>query len=45
MELRLSSHAEEEMSDDNPERRDVENAILKGWTDKAISKYDLTRYP
>ncbi len=41
----LSSHAEEEMSDDGLERKDVENAILKGRTDKKMTR-DLrgTRY-
>lgn len=30
----LSSHAEEEMMDDGPERADVESAILKGFLKK-----------
>ena len=33
----LSSHAEEEMLDDDLERKDVENAILKGWMDKKMT--------
>lgn len=41
----LSSHAEEEMVDDNLERADVENAILKGRIEKRLTK-DIrgTRY-
>ncbi len=41
----LSSHAEEEMADDNLERKDVENAILKGRIDKKMTR-DIrgTRY-
>jgi hypothetical protein len=41
----MSSHAEDEMLDDNLERRDVENAILKGRIEKKMT-YDLrgTRY-
>jgi hypothetical protein len=41
----LSSHAEEEMSDDDLERKDVENAILKGQIDKKMT-HDIrgTRY-
>ena len=33
----LSSHAEEEMLDDDLERSDVENAILKGFVDKKMT--------
>jgi hypothetical protein len=33
----LSSHAEEEMLNDDLERKDVENAILKGRTDKKMT--------
>ena len=32
----MSSHAEEEMLDDNLERKDVENAILKGRIEKKM---------
>lgn len=41
----LSSHAEEEMLEDDLERKDIENAILKGMTDKKMS-HDIrgTRY-
>ena len=41
----LSSHAEEEMLDDDLERDDVENAILKGLIEKKLSE-DIrgTRY-
>ena len=41
----LSSHAEEEMLDDDLERKDAENAILKGWMDKKMAR-DIrgTRY-
>lgn len=41
----LSSHAEEEMSDDRFSRNDVENAILNGSIDKKMT-YDFrgTRY-
>ena len=41
----MSSHAEEEMLDDDLERKDVENAILKGWMDKKMTR-DIrgTRY-
>lgn len=41
----LSSHAEEEMLDDDLERKDVENAILKGRMDKKMTR-DIrgTRY-
>jgi hypothetical protein len=41
----LSAHAEEEMLDDELERKDVENAILKGWIDKKMTR-DIrgTRY-
>ncbi len=34
----LSSHAEEEMVDDNLDREDVENAILKGKIQKRMTK-------
>ena len=34
----LSSHAEVEMLDDRLERRDIENAILKGRIQKRLSK-------
>ncbi len=41
----LSSHSEEEMSDDDLERKDVENAILKGRTDKKMTRdIRVTRY-
>jgi hypothetical protein len=33
----LSSHAEEEMLDDNLDRNDVENAILKGRIEKQLT--------
>ena len=33
----MSSHAEEEMLDDNLERKDVENAILKGRIEKRMT--------
>lgn len=33
----LSSHAEEEMLDDGLERKDVENAILKGRVEKKMT--------
>jgi len=33
----LSSHAEEEMLDDNLDRTDVENAILKGRVEKQLT--------
>ncbi|MBW2331677.1 MAG: DUF4258 domain-containing protein [Deltaproteobacteria bacterium] len=41
----LSSHAEDEMLDDELERKDIENAILKGRIEKKMTK-DLrgTRY-
>ena len=41
----LSSHAEEEMLDDNLERIDIENAILKGSIERKITQ-DIrgTRY-
>lgn len=41
----LSAHAEEEMADDNLEREDVENAILKGKVEKKLT-HDIrgTRY-
>ncbi len=32
----LSAHAEEEMLDDDLERKDVENAILKGQIEKKM---------
>ena len=34
----LSSHAEEEMLDDELERNDIENAILKGAIDKKMTR-------
>ena len=34
----LSSHAEEEMLDDELERNDIENAILKGRIDKKLTE-------
>ena len=41
----LSSHAEEEMADDRLERKDIENAILRGKVDKRMTR-DMrgTRY-
>ena len=41
----MSSHAEEEMIDDDLERKDVENAILKGRINKKMTR-DIrgTRY-
>ena len=33
----MSSHAEEEMLDDDLERNDVENAILKGFIEKRLT--------
>ena len=41
----LSSHAEEEMLDDNMERIDIENAILKGRIERKMTQ-DIrgTRY-
>lgn len=41
----LSSHAEEEMIDDNLERKDIENAILSGRIEKKLTQ-DIrgTRY-
>jgi hypothetical protein len=33
----MSSHAEDEMLDDDIERKDVENAILKGMIDKKMT--------
>jgi hypothetical protein len=33
----LSSHAEEEMAEDGLERRDIENAILRGKIDKKMT--------
>jgi len=33
----MSSHAEEEMLDDNLERKDVEHAILKGKIQKRMT--------
>ena len=35
----VSSHAEEEMVDDDLERKDVENAILKGRINKKMTQY------
>jgi len=41
----MSSHAEEEMLDDDLERKDVENAILKGKIDKKMTHDERgTRY-
>jgi len=41
----LSSHAEEEMWEDNLERPDVENAILKGRIEKKMTQdFRGTRY-
>ncbi len=40
----LSYHAEEEMSDDGLERKDVENAILKGRMKKMTGDIRGTRY-
>ena len=41
----MSSHAEEEMLDDNLERKDVENAILKGRIEKKMTHDERgTRY-
>ncbi len=34
----LSSHAEEEMREDDLERSDVENALLKGKIDKRLTR-------
>ncbi len=34
----LSSHAEEEMLDDDLERKDIENAILNGSMDKKLTQ-------
>ena len=34
----LSSHAEDEMLDDELERKDIENAILKGRIEKKMTK-------
>jgi len=34
----LSTHAEEEMAEDALERRDVENAILRGKIDKKMTR-------
>ena len=41
----MSSHAEEEMLDDDLERKDIENAILKGRIEKKMTHDDRgTRY-
>ena len=41
----MSSHAEEEMLDDDLERRDIENAILKGRVEKKMTHdFRGTRY-
>jgi hypothetical protein len=41
----MSSHAEEEMLDDNLERKDIENAILKGRIEKKMTHDERgTRY-
>ena len=34
----LSSHAEEEMADDRLERKDIENAIIRGKVDKRMTR-------
>ena len=34
----LSSHAEEEMLDDDLDRNDIENAILKGYIEKRMTQ-------
>jgi len=34
----LSSHAEEEMADDRIERKDIENAIIRGKVDKRMTR-------
>ncbi len=34
----LSSHAEDEMLDDDIERKDLENTILKGWIEKKMTR-------
>jgi len=34
----LSSHAEDEMADDNLERTDIENAIFKGKIEKKLTQ-------
>jgi hypothetical protein len=33
----ISSHAEEEMLDDELERSDIEHAILEGWIEKRMT--------
>ena len=33
----MTSHAEEEMLDDGLERKDIENAILKGYIEKKLT--------
>jgi uncharacterized protein YjhX (UPF0386 family) len=41
----MSSHAEEEMVDDNLERKDIENAIFKGRIEKKLTQDSRgTRY-
>ena len=41
----ISSHAEEEMLDDDLERKDIENAILKGKIEKKMTHDERgTRY-
>ncbi len=41
----LSSHAEDEMAADGFERKDVENAVLKGWIEKKLTHDERgTRY-
>ncbi len=41
----VSSHAEDEMLDDDLERKDIENAILKGEIDKKMTHDERgTRY-
>ena len=39
----ISSHAEEEMMDDELERDDIENAILKGRINKKLSEDNKNR--
>jgi len=34
----FSSHAEEEMADDRLERKDIENALLRGKVDKRMTR-------
>lgn len=39
----ISSHAEEEMMDDELERDDIENAVLKGRINKKLSEDNKNR--